>query len=248
MKKKVIIVFAFMISLIVLNGCSNEKKEYFNCDVLNDVKMFVAKDGSEKNYLITNDGSLYSVGNYSDGSNCKKIDSDIKFKGYFKENLGGLVSIDNELYIIDDSSITTSNEKNNYTDVIKTTAILFEDNNGIAEYTGYLLKEDGNIYLHRYYIEEEDKLYKSFQNEKILDFDCSSGVPQWIKTDKAYYVNKIKNEEECNKYDDVECKYEFGKSDKLTNQYKDISFVGNDMNGNIYYVLKDGNKIINPEL
>ena len=58
----------------------------------------------------------------------------------------------------------------------------------------------------------------------------------------------LKNEEECNKYDDVECKYEFEKSEKLTNQYNDISFVGTDINSRIYYVLKNGNKIINPEL
>ena len=243
--KKVLLV---LVILFMLCGCSNEKKEQFNCDVLNDVKMFIDKDGSDDKYFLTNDGSLYKIGSYSDGSNCKKIDSDIKFKGYYKENFGYLVSIDNELFSLNIDTINPSNEKNNYSDVIKTSEILYKNNDGMAEYTGYLLKEDCNIYLHRYYVEEEDKLYKSFPNEKILDFDCSNGTPQWIKTDKAYYINMLKNEEECNKYDDVECKYEFEKSEKLTNQYNDISFVGTDINSRIYYVLKNGNKIINPEL
>ncbi len=245
--KKNGIILILIVFLLLLNGCNKESKEKFNCDILNDVKMFIYTRDGVKNYLLTNDGSLYIIGNYSDGINCKKINSNEKFKGYYKENFENLVSIDNRLFDLNNDNITLSNEKNKYVDVLKTTEVFYNENNGDIKYTGYLLKEDGNIYLHHYYLDEMDEIFKSFSNEKVLDFDSSRNKPLWIKTDRAYYINKIINQEECNKYDDVECKYEYEKSEILTNKYNDISFIGSDY-GDIYYVLKNGYKIINPNL
>ena len=68
-----------------------------------------------------------------------------------------------------------------------------------------------------------------------------------IKTDKAYYIRKVKDTK-CYKYDDIKCKYEYEKDEELTKKYKQISYIGRCLFEEVEkpkyygceYVLKDG--------
>ncbi len=252
MRKKISLFMLCGIVLLGVCGCVLEKETdgsdgsveiIYNCSILDNIK-FISYDGIDT-YAITNDNILYSFGKYSDGTNCKKVDNNLKFTKiiayYFMDNQKKLYNISNgklnnyeyqqkfEYAIDDDNIIKTANL---YTNDIK------------------YLKSDGKIYLAninsvfshgttKYYLEDE-KEYVSFKNEKILDF---SQELEWIKTDKAYYIRRPKDKK-CYEYDDIECEYEFQKDEELTKQYDEISFVRscpNELKCN--YVLKSGKVI-----
>ena len=61
----------------------------------------------------------------------------------------------------------------------------------------------------------------------------------YIKTDKSYYKLGIKNQEECNKYEDVEPVFGLVKLEQISNDYKLIKY----FNGNYIIYNDDPNNL-----
>lgn len=245
MKKKISLFILCGIVLLGVCGCVFEKETdgsvdtTYNCSILNNVNMTINNyDGNI--YAITNDGKLYEFGNYSDGTNCKKVDSNLKFTKIINDNL---VDDQNKLYKIYQREIKKVESYNDdykrFIDdinIIKTHRINIDESNGKNIYA--VLKNDGIIYL------DNNETYISFNNEKILDFSQENdNFITWIKTNKAYYIRRVKDKK-CNEYDDIECEYEFQKDEELTKQYDEISFIKWCSNKTkCDYVLKNGRVI-----
>ncbi len=268
MNKKIVFCFFSVLILFVVSGCDliekkvveqqmeDEYTEKFECPILNQIKMSVSPIEGEKMILLTQDGKLYKLGNYSDGTHCKLISDTIfgtrviydvnnSFEGSF------LIDDSDHIYMLRDNQLEEFQYSSMYEDIIKNKSIMkvtFDWSALFDYYKVYYLKEDGILYTAKVtktnYKLIDEEIALSFENEKILDFQTTEyRYLSWIKTDKAYYVNKVKDER-CRQYDDVECEYHFAKDDYLTNIYNDIAFVYECTNGKhiCNYILKNGMK------
>lgn len=253
MKKKLGLIFICGIILFGVCSCKNKENNVNNnkptlikelkCDVLNNVKY------SFDNYFITNNNDLYILNTdqlYSNNKNCKKINSN--------ENIIKLMAVISttnnyyEYYVLDDKNNiyyinnielilqTYINNENYDVPVFKT----FIDNNIISQYTYFALKNDGNLYWYEKIYQKQDEnklvLFKKYDNEIILEYNFTIAAHGYIKTNKAFYTTKVINQEQCEKYVDVECKYDLAKNVQLTNIYDDISIYKLDST----YITKDG--------
>ena len=147
----------------------------------------------------------------------------------------------NSIWIGIDKNIYTTKEKKNIKQINREYYPVPDDvlaADDILKYDyGLILKNDGIIYN-----ATSLEVYKSFDNEKILDYIYESKNFNYLKTNQAYYISTITNEEECYKYSDVKCKYKLKKNDFLTQHYNEIAFIYSvDIDsGRITYVTKDG--------
>ena len=253
MKKKILLSLLVLVTMVTFVGCTKKEEindnqligdlvDKLNCSELKNIKISNPKDYPEDDAnggFLTDSGDYYYFGKFSDGTNCKKV---------LIDNAIVKLSAEGDLYFIDtDNKIYQFNNKNvkeiDFYDDLKSRAWrvenIREDNNAIKSYGGpasvvaqYVLRNDGIIYLIDYENKELDKV--SFDNEKILDFSTNNNELNWIKTDKAHYMRKLKDKN-CYKYDDIDCQYEFVKDNDLTNIYDDVAFVERNK-----AVLKDG--------
>lgn len=176
------------------------------------------------NLFITNDGSLYKIGNFSDGTNLKRIAEEIKF---VKFSRGTIISDKNDVYIYDEENFSVS---------------LF--NNGM----GYTLNTviEGDDYInsaHAMEIEPELLITASLKNnalylykvggadremptEPIHCFDEEEKVEFFIdgtiKTNKDYYY--FKETINQSQYDDIPTTYSY-LIEKISILNDDIIFV-----------------------
>lgn len=237
--KRRFIVFLGMLIIIIPTGCSNplnnenkkinfDKDNYqnFKCDVLNDVSIV------EMNYFLTKYGDLYyyDLGNYKNGQNCVEVNNANKIKFKYGDMW---VGVDKNIYQTNNKKEIQQFNLKNYPvpeDVLAADDILKYDHN-------LILKKDGIIYN-----ADSLEIYKSFDNEKILDYKYESKKIIYLKTDKAYYINTITNEEECRKYSDAKCKYKLKRNDFLTKHYNEIAFIDDYSidSGRITYITKNG--------
>lgn len=242
MSRKIVMLGLCGVIMLSLCGCKNlneEKKEIdkLNCSILNNVKTKFEGKGTTT-YLITNDGDLYKIGNFSDDTNCKKIDSNLKFERIVDNYL---IDNQNNLYEIDNKDIVKK-QNASYIDKYVNDNSIVKFSAGILNVNDFYLKNDGIIYYG-----QTNNIFKSFTNEKILDFLHDGTHIVLIKTDKAYYIRKVKDTK-CYKYDDIKCKYEYEKDEELTKKYKQISYIGRCLFEEVEkpkyygceYVLKDG--------
>ncbi len=219
----------------------------FNCQVLDNIK-YVIENG---NGFLTNEGDLYQIGNFSDGTNCRKMVHDnkfIKIIDYYE------VDEDDNFYYLRDFELTKYEYSSMYDPIIKDKAIikaLISTDNLLNKI--YMLKDDGNIYVGYFGSKMDSKgnytnqvydveLYKSYEGERILDFSLYGyNNVGWIKTDKNYYISSLLNED-CEKYDDIKCENDLIKDEHLSSLYKDIAYVYgcSAMYKSCNYVLKDG--------
>ena len=267
-KLLVILLIAF-----ILTGCgkkeivkNEEKKDdnqviqtgTLNCSALNNIKLIF-----NSSIFLTNDGKVYKIGNYSDGTNCKLISDNFVIKSIW--NTEYLIDENNKVYDIDYNDLviklTGININSGYfsiinknKDIIKYHCSLNVDIGDIC----YYLKDDGKLYT-------ADKKYKNnisyldnitdnmfdSHDEKIVDFD---GYPAydsqfernvlWIRTDKSFYVSKMSNDSTCMKYEDVKCSYELVKDEYLSSIIDDVAYIQYWNYGEtdycITYVSKDG--------
>lgn len=112
---------------------------------------------------------------------------------------------------------------------------------GIEKYEEQHYLKEGKIYTKNHEIYNYD-----FNGETILDynFDINNDITNYIiKTDKAYYILEIVNEEECEKYIDVKCDYNYVKNDFLTDKYNEISYVYGVNYETIFAIMKNGDNI-----
>jgi hypothetical protein len=211
----------------MLCGCGqeevNEQVEDYNCSILDKVYL---TQGFNSHHIITTDGEVYKTGNFSDGTNCKKIETDKKINRIWDMFL---IDEDGNPFIEDDEEKESKEHSWEFMDVSIYQDVIKSENED------YALKTDGIIYF-------KNEPYVSFENEKILDFRLYEGNSElfsFIKTDKAYYSSVVKDEN-CYKYDDIECEYIVKENEKLTNLYNEISFIIEYWNNNYSYVLKSG--------
>ena len=205
------------------NKMGNEPKVIGNisCPALNDVKI-----SSQSNTLIlTNSGDLYELSEkkYSNETNCKKLNEDIKITGiYFNRFRIATAFSEAKVYDISNSELIEME---------------YQKPLDIRKMEGkYILKDNGIIYKYKKYdlsqgtISDEEEFLK-FDDEKILDFGIANGEINYVKTDKAYYTKKLVNERECTEYVDVECKYKLYKDNYLTKNYDEVAGFAANLDG-----------------
>lgn len=208
----------------------------FDCDSYTNAwfvkrKWFVTNDG----ILYGRDGRKYS----SNNQNCIVLNDKIKFKA--------IVWNHDNIYLISTNNETYRFNGEEYQEIKKTDRLNYDYFNTNVKYafekTGpgavskreyYVLKTDGKIYLTTFwwetiknkYIKEKEEVYKSYENEIIKQFqlveDANDG---YIITNKSVYIPIQVNKEECEKYADIKCKFEYRRDDYLS-RYADkiISF------------------------
>lgn len=222
----IVLIISLILILTLGNKIGNEPKviENLSCSALNDIKTIIPKNvWSDTALIITNNGDLYTLNEkkYSDETNCKQINGDIKVTGYLITDMSGLFIFGT------DESYKYNNDTNQLTleENIEKFSVIAA-NGWFSPY--YNLKEDGIIYQWKTYDTttgtfSEEKEFLKFDNEKILDFGIANSEINYIRTDKAYYTRKLANEQECTEYADVECKYELYKDNYLTENYDKVA-------------------------
>lgn len=224
---------------------SNEK---FTCGLLTPGKN--KEEGKDyenikfltSSYAITTAGNVYELslsGLFSNNMNCRKApkvqavaimdnsvirDKDGKYY-YLKQEGNGTLPYQE----------VTRDDRNYqlYNMLLKDTTVIKVSTVNANAYNYYVLKNDGNIYNYVFEeVGERDKTLKfrsasiiyaksRFGNTPIIDFNyAGDSTATYFRTENEIYRYTITNEEECNKYVDVPCKYELKKDEKLT-EYKE---------------------------
>lgn len=234
-----------VISLVLIvtlgNKLGNEAKvvENLTCSALNDVKTIIPEIAwSETTLIITNSGDLYTLNEkkYSDGTNCKRINGDIKVTGYLITDMQGLLIFgtgESYKYNGDNNQLTLEEDIEKFP--------VIAANGWVSPYNS--LKDDGVIYQWETYDTATgnfsgEKEFLKFDDEKILDFVIGYSGINYVKTNKAYYTRKLVNEQECTEFVDVSCKYELYKDNYLTENYDKVVGI---IDGNV--IFKNGNVV-----
>ncbi len=222
------------------NGILKEVLGYPQEFVCNDI---INKDFYFRYSYIYVDNKIYNQGPlYSNNQNCKEIDN-ISYDRYVIINnavVGDIFIKDNKAYIL-----TSPHEQkyelkeygwtSEFKDVAMDDGVIsislesyaWDDKTQITNYNLYVLKDDGNVYLYKTknhkIISKDEIAYSKEQYGNIKYFFYNSDEAKTIEniillSDKGLYNNEIINSNECNKYADISCKYEF----KLNSKYEKI--------------------------
>jgi len=194
----------------------------------------------ENGLYLTYDNELYTINEqqkFSNEKNCKKVSETLIHNSINVGGMLGLVDVQNHIYTYDIMNYNINEEKS-ANGVVKKFA---SQKNYIKVEGRFALNNDGIIDTYNYDVFrlEDKKIF--FENEKIIDFMLDSSQNNIIvaKTDKSYYVRKKINKDECNKYADIECKYELVKDEYLSKNYNRIS-IFNPYMFDINLIFKDG--------
>lgn len=181
----------------------NGKEINIICDELTNAKYF------SENLMYTKDNRLFAINMdslYSNNQNCIYIGTAIY--GNENNNIGevkgiiGNTFVDNnkKRYMVNSLEIQTSGELGyNY----NTWYYGYKN----SDWTEHGISYDGNNYYLTRYNEAGTIINDTFdENEEILSIN--NGI---VKTNKKYYslYSQITNQEQCNKYADVSCIYEY---------------------------------------
>lgn len=173
------------------------------------------------NLAIMSDDRIYEFSfskQYSSGQNCRISVFDKKVISIFNSNVA---KCDDGYYTLvtngDVPAFSKLSDVSLYDiilgeDVVK--AVSVDESSGIY----YLLKGDGNIY--KYVVSKNNNSYSLVSSEVIYsketfgyiyDFGYSDENPlgTYIRTDEKIYRKIVSNSNECQKYADISCKYEF---------------------------------------
>ncbi|MBQ6323878.1 MAG: hypothetical protein IJI22_03495 [Bacilli bacterium] len=192
------------------------------------------------NHIITKEGKIYELSltqKFANNDNCKEAGGDITVQAMFDSNIVKgtdgkyyyLVAQNNTPVYTEVTELDNSYELYNLllsdTDIIKVTTV--DSSSGLY----YVLKTDGNVYS--YVIAKDDynsplaikeivTAYSSSQYGQIIDYNfAGNNLSTFILSENKLYRMQITNLEECNKYADVDCKYEL-KEEPIYEKYKDI--------------------------
>ena len=197
------------------------------CDAWDDINIIYPNQS-----FITNDYDYYVFDTerlYSNNQNCKKLNPEgVKIKKCLR---GYCIAEDNRIYNYNMENVDAPWMQNS-----------FQNNTIILQDTYATLKNDGKIYLSDYEMYDEDEILLEIEinDENIIMFYGITRrlAPIVIKTNKAFYVynSYIANEEECQKYKDIECKLvqEYVKEPTLSQHYQNIVWVNDKV-----YITKD---------
>lgn len=234
-----------------------------NCPILNeeDIIGYISGSASGNIQYIVTKNTVYVLNKsklFSNDTNCKSIITENFDSEIFDASCDwGGCSIETQnnyyTYSATDDKITKMEEEMEiyYKDFGQFSKL---GNNVIKNIGTYINFEDYNFILS---IDNKIKLYKpTYDNNgnkgvgeyKDINYDFKGEtvkaiIDNYIKTDKAYYkISKYAtNKEECKKYADVKCQYEYKieKAKYLTENYDKIAIVSNsdiiDKDGNIYH-------------
>lgn len=205
----------------------------------------------QPNMFITKSGELYEFSTqkiYSNEQVCKKIDTDIKFDRFHlfanDRDLSIIISLDNKYYYYYDgkfqnySYIINSSLLHKINDEHKNNFGLYDM--GQISYDIYYYIEGNNVY--EYKLKYTNNGNKELVSETIIDTlpeneNFVSLEGRIIKTNTSFYKIGIKNQEECNKYEDITPIYGLVKLENISSEYDKISY----FNGN-YIIYKDDPK------
>lgn len=256
MLKKVSMLMLCGVILLGVCGCGNsEEKQTNNGDKDAKQKEELTSVGTltkleeniilvNSNFLVTDNNNIYAVSFdklFSNDSNYKKLGTDENIKGIDVDDWGYFHILNNK-----QRTMTCSMEKNcfqlgnsNSAKLANTIELLNGSSLGDYLYvTDNKLFYSKNVYLDLEGVKPKNDILvdnDSMGNEKIIAIYKGQNN-YFVKTDKAFYrfkENKIAtNKEECEKYADISCTYEYEykitKENTLTEHYKDIKYIAND--------------------
>ncbi len=199
------------------------------------------------NHIINGEGKIYEISMskvYANNENCKEADTSLRVKAIMNNNI--IKALDGKYYYL-----TSQSNVESYSEVPVTDNsyllydILLKDDDVVKVVTAngstglyYVLKTDGNVYGNVVIspdrqsppklISTQIVYSKSEYGSRIIDFNyAGNSLNTFLKTEDTVYRMKITNATECNKYADIECKYEM-QEDPIFVKYKDriISYNG----------------------
>lgn len=257
MKRKIGLFMLCSLALLGVCGCGNGKEDITQKNDskdtnLNEELTYIGTLTSleEKNVILANedflvtDNSIYVVSFdklFSNDSNYKKLGTNNNIVGIDMDDWGYFHVLNDKQRILTCSMKNNCSELSNGAKLANQVSLL----NGNSVIDNYLYITNDKLYFAKgVYLDSEGHKPKdailinttdSIGNEKIVAIYLSNSK-YFIKTDKAFYrfkENKITtNKEECEKYADVTCTYEYEykitKENKLTEHYNDIKYIAND--------------------
>ncbi|MBQ5824002.1 MAG: zinc ribbon domain-containing protein [Clostridia bacterium] len=192
--------------------------------------------------FITNDGALYKIGNFSDGTKLRRVGEGIKF---VKFSDGTIISDNNDVYIYneDDFSVSLFNNGTGYVfntkipsdDYLNSVHIYIDTVNFVTAYIKgkevFLYEEGSNT------VTQKGAIHRFDDDEIVLYF-----IDGTVKTNKGYYC--FKETINTSQYDDIPTTYMYS-LEKITDVNEDIIFFKRfdcyytdyrvDKNGNLFY-------------
>lgn len=185
------------------------KMEKYDLSQFSGIKDFY----SNSNLFISADGSLYKIGEFSDGTNFKKIDSNVKFVKFKGDST--IISEQNDVYWYNEDEFTVSiQDTNSDYDYINSTEFWCVSSNhgigGFVKNNEVFLTDCIQGFCNGSCVFPENAIYKFDVDEKIEYMIYSI-----IKTSKGYYyLEETINESE---FDDVPttCEYNLKKIENI---------------------------------
>ena len=215
----------------------NHNIDSFVCPELSDI----AYSGS--NFFINDKGELYEFSSklYSaTNTNCKKVDTEIVFVNVIRDTL---ISKEGNFYSFHDSNLERISDEEiekgpAWYGIDQMLIELYKLNNDISWLTTTLNMNntDGRyvypknnklyqvIYDHNMNTIKEELLHTFEDDEKII-----SRPNGYIITNKNYYQYGKINEDECSKYEDVECEYGLVVVDSIENCSNEILYISDNI-------------------
>lgn len=234
-----------------------DKIKYSSIDWISDVPLSEIKHIKhsgmwtiQPNLFITKSGELYEFSKnklYSNEQVCKKVDTELTFSRFHlyanDRDLSVIVSTENKLYEYND---TFEPYQESYLPLQMLQNEMLQQhpmNYGVYAF-------GATSYYHYYYAESNDVyLYKAAPNnsesklillsDSVLDSfpegeTCLAVEGKIFITDKAFYKIGVTNQDEVNKYEDVEPVYGLIRLDAISEEYSKIAY----FNGE-YIIYKD---------
>lgn len=186
-----------------------------------DLSQFGGIKDFDSNYdlFISADGTLYKIGKFSDGTNFKKINSNVKFVKFKNYGTGFvIISEENDTYRYnnDEFSVETSGNRDYGFDYDYVNSAELVDRRMNDTIDGFVKNKELFLYEKKGFNLPKDAIYKFDVDEEIEYL-----VDRIIKTNKGYYYLEetiIESE-----FDDVPTTYEY-KLKKIENISDDIIF------------------------
>lgn len=191
------------------------KKDEYDLSQFGGIKDF----DSDHNLFISTDGTLYKIGKFSDGTNFKKINSNVKFVKFKNYGTGFvIISEENDTYRYNNDEFSV--EINGYRDYgfdydyVNSAELVDRRMNDTID--GFVKNKELFLYEKKGFNLPKDAIYNFDVDEEIEYL-----VDRIIKTNKGYYYLEetiIESE-----FDDVPTTYEY-KLKKIENISDDIIF------------------------
>ncbi len=242
--------------------------ENFVCDALNDHQVIAV----DRDFMILDDYSIYQIildqeKTFSNHQSCKKVETDIEISKVKQEySTYYLFDQNNQQYAYnrETDQLEQCGYDSNY--CMNANPILAREDivsivNYLDSYTYLVLKTDGQIWKQSYKTSYNGTTTYHLVNEELvipketygtiyeastidsIDLSLDSETITTLITDRGYFFLKQIETEECTKYEDVPCEYQFVESDVYKKYHDDIIYLGAN-----YSVLSDHTIIETKEL